>query len=170
LTNKGITLDSNLQTRLLEMNLAVNPTVADAILANNMLKDYDRVAVGQLCEKAGLLQRALEHFTDIYDIKRTVVHTQQFNPDWLVQYFGRLSVTDSLECLKAMLQANLRQNLQIVVQIASKYAEQLQTQPIIELFESFKSYEGLYYFLGSIVNFSQDPDVHFAYIQVIDTR
>jgi clathrin heavy chain len=67
-----------------------------------------------------------------------------------------------------MLQANLRQNLQIVVQIASKYAEQLQTQPIIELFESFKSYEGLYYFLGSIVNFSQDPDVHFAYIQVIN--
>lgn len=64
-----------------------------------------------------------------------------------------------------MLQANLRQNLQIVVQIASKYAEQLQTQPIIELFESFKSFEGLYYFLGSIVNFSQDPDVHFAYIQ-----
>lgn len=25
--------------------------------------------------------------------------------------------------------------------------------------------EGLYYFLGSIVNYSQDPDVHFAYIQ-----
>ena len=24
---------------------------------------------------------------------------------------------------------------------------------------------GLYYFLGSIVNFSQDPDVHFKYIQ-----
>lgn len=24
---------------------------------------------------------------------------------------------------------------------------------------------GLFYFLGSIVNFSQDPDVHFKYIQ-----
>ena len=34
-----------------------------------------------------------------------------------------------------------------------------------DLFESFKSYEGLFYFLGSIVNFSQDQEVHFKYIQ-----
>lgn len=65
-----------------------------------------------------------------------------------------------------MLQANLRQNLQIVVQIASKYYEQLTTQSLIDIFESFKSYEGLFYFLISIVNFSQDPEVHFKYIQV----
>lgn len=26
-------------------------------------------------------------------------------------------------------------------------------------------FAGLFYFLGSIVNFSQDPDVHFKYIQ-----
>lgn len=77
-----------------------------------------------------------------------------------------MSVEDSLECLKAMLQANIRQNLQIVVQIATKYHEQLSTQALIDLFESFKSYEGLFYFLGSIVNFSQDTEVHFKYIQV----
>jgi len=28
---------------------------------------------------------------------------------------------------------------------------------------------GLFYFLGSIVNFSQEPDVHFKYIQVSKT-
>ena len=61
---------------------------------------------------------------------------------WLVNYFGSLSVEDSLECLKAMLTANIRQNLQVVVQIATKYHEQLETQALIELFESFKSYEG----------------------------
>jgi hypothetical protein len=85
---------------------------------------------------------------------------------WLVNYFGRLNVSDSLECLRAMLQANIRQNLKVVVQIASKYCEQLTTSALIELFESFKSYEGLFYFLISIVNFSQDPEVHFKYIQV----
>jgi clathrin heavy chain len=62
---------------------------------------------------------------------------------WLVNYFGRLSVDDCVECLKAMLQANIRQNLQVVVQIATKYHEQLGTQKLIELFESFKSYEGM---------------------------
>ncbi|TKS81266.1 Clathrin heavy chain 1 [Collichthys lucidus] len=136
-------MEGPLQTRLLEMNLVHAP---------------------QLCEKAGLLQRALEHYTDLYDIKRAVVHTHLLNPEWLVNFFGSLSVEDSLECLRAMLSANIRQNLQICVQVASKYHEQLSTQSLTELFESFKSFEGLFYFLGSIVNFSQDPEVHFKYI------
>ncbi|KAJ2940183.1 hypothetical protein O0L34_g11747 [Tuta absoluta] len=154
-----------LQTRLLEMNLMSAPQVADAILGNAMFTHYDRAHVAQLCEKAGLLQRALEHYTDLYDIKRAVVHTHLLSAEWLVTYFGQLSVEDSLECLKAMLQANMRQNLQICVQIATKYHEQLTTKALIELFESFKTYEGLFYFLGSIVNFSQDSEVHFKYIQ-----
>lgn len=140
--------------------------VADAIMGNQMFTHYDKAHIAQLCEKAGLLQRALEHYTDIYDIKRAVVHTHMLNPDWLVNYFGSLSVDDSLECLKAMMQANMRQNLQVCVKIASKYHEQLTTQALIDLFESFKSFEGLFYFLGSIVNFSQEGDVHFKYIQV----
>ncbi|NXC97870.1 CLH1 protein, partial [Certhia familiaris] len=157
--------EGHLQTRLLEMNLIHAPQVADAILGNQMFTHYDRAHVAQLCEKAGLLQRALEHYTDLYDIKRAVVHTHLLNPEWLVNFFGSLSVEDSLECLRAMLSANIRQNLQLCVQVASKYHEQLGTQSLVELFESFKSYEGLFYFLGSIVNFSQDPDVHFKYIQ-----
>ena len=81
-------------------------------MGNQMFTHYDKPHIAQLCEKAGLLQRALEHYTDIYDIKRAVVHTQMLNPDWLVNYFGSLSVEDSMECLRAMLQANIRQNLQ----------------------------------------------------------
>lgn len=61
-------------------------------------------------------------------------------------YFGSLSVEDSLECLKAMLQANIRQNLQVCVQIASKYHEQLGTNSLIEIFESFKSFEGIIHY------------------------
>ena len=33
------------------------------------------------------------------------------------------------------------------------------------MFESLKTFEGLYYYLGSIVNLSEDPEVHFKYIQ-----
>ncbi|XP_011948812.1 PREDICTED: clathrin heavy chain 2 isoform X7 [Cercocebus atys] len=154
-----------LQTWLLEMNLVHAPQVADAILGNKMFTHYDRAHIAQLCEKAGLLQQALEHYTNLYDIKRAVVHTHLLNPEWLVNFFGSLSVEDSVECLRAMLSANIRQNLQLCVQVASKYHEQLGTQALVELFESFKSYEGLFYFLGSIVNFSQDPDVHLKYIQ-----
>ncbi|XP_045391143.1 clathrin heavy chain 2 isoform X2 [Lemur catta] len=157
--------EGHLQTRLLEMNLIHAPEVADAMLGNQMFTHYDRAHVAQLCEKAGLLQRALEHYTDLYDIKRTLVHTHLLNPQWLVNFFGSLSVEDSVECLRAMLSANIRQNLQLCVQVASKYHEQLGTQSLVQLFESFRSYEGLFCFLGSIVNFSQDPDVHLKYIQ-----
>ncbi|CAF0984698.1 unnamed protein product [Adineta steineri] len=126
----------HLQTRLLEMNLMQAPQVADAILGNNMFTHYDRPHIAQLCEKAGLLQRALENYTDLYDIKRAVVRTHLLNREWLVNYFGRLSVDDSFECLKAMLQANIQQNSQVVVQIATKYHEQLGTQKLSELFNS----------------------------------
>lgn len=101
-------MEGPLQTRLLEMNLVHAPQVsfpppclglqatfpsdsglgtpsllqvADAILGNQMFTHYDRAHVAQLCEKAGLLQRALEHYTDLYDIKRAVVHTHLLNPE-----------------------------------------------------------------------------------------
>ncbi len=143
-----------LQTRLLEMNLMSNPQVADAILVNKMFSHFDSYHIAQLCEKAGFLQRALELYTDLYDIKRTVIHSHLLNGEWLVGYFGTLSVGDALECVRAMLQSNVRQNLQACIQIAVKYHEHLRPQALIDIFESFKSYDGLFYFLGSIVNVS----------------
>lgn len=52
-----------------------------------MFTHYDRPHIAQLCEKAGLLQRALEHYTDLYDIKRAVVHTHLLNPEvYLIEF------------------------------------------------------------------------------------
>ena len=102
---------------------------------------------------------------------------------WLVGFFGKLTVSDTLECLKEMMRQNIRQNLQVVVQAATKYSDLIGPVPLIEMFESFKSFEGtpaasgisdipskqfasgLYYYLGSVVNISTDPEVHFKYIQ-----
>lgn len=53
---------ANLQTRVIEMNLIHAPQVADAIFGTGMLTHYDRVAVGTLCEKAGLYQRVSNPF------------------------------------------------------------------------------------------------------------
>ena len=154
-----------LQTRLLEINLLNAPQVADAILGNEMFTHYDRPRIANLAEKAGLMQRALEHYDDLADIKRVVVHSNLFNNEWLVDYFGRLTVEQSLESLREMLKVNIRQNLQVVVQIATKYSDLLGAPKLIEMFESFRSFEGLYYYLGSVVNLSTDPEVHFKYIQ-----
>ncbi|KAI9745433.1 MAG: hypothetical protein M1818_000967 [Claussenomyces sp. TS43310] len=157
-----------LQTRLLEMNLMNAPQVADAILGNDMFSHYDKARVAQLCEQAGLYQRALEHYEDPAAIKRIItgiVSTPNFNQDWLINYFGRFSVPQSLECLDAMLSSNIRQNLQAVVQIATKYSDLLGPTKLIDLFEKYRTAEGLFYYLGSIVNLSEDPDVNFKYIE-----
>ncbi|KAG8732481.1 hypothetical protein FRC12_019252 [Ceratobasidium sp. 428] len=155
----------HLQTRLLEMNLLHAPQVADAILGNEMFTHYDRPRIANLCERAGLLQRALDHYEDLADIKRVVVHTNVLNPEWLVNFFSKLTTEQTLACLNEMLRVNIRQNLQVVVQIATKYSDILGPVKLVEMFESFKSFEGLYYYLGSVVNLSEDPEVHFKYIQ-----
>ncbi|KAL8349464.1 hypothetical protein RB598_005038 [Gaeumannomyces tritici] len=159
---------ADLQTRLLEMNLMNAPQVADAILGNEMFSHFDKGRIATLCEQAGLHQKALELYEDPAAIKRVVVGiagTPNFNPEWFVNFFGKLSVEQSLDCLDAMMKHNIRQNLQSVVQVATKYSDLLGPTHLIDLFEKYKTAEGLFYYLGSIVNLSEDADVHFKYIE-----
>jgi clathrin heavy chain len=156
-----------LQTKLLEINfLGGMPQVADAILANEMFTHYDRAYIGRLCEQTGLAQRALDHYTDIADIKRVLQNSVgQLNPEGVVSFFGSMPKEGSLEILKDLLARNIRQNLQLVVQVATKYSDPLGPDNLIKLLEDFKSFEGLYYYLGAIVNYSQLPIVHYKYIE-----
>merc|ERR1719217_824837 len=157
--------EAGLQTRLLEMNLMAAPQVADAIMANDMFTQYDRPRIAMLCEKAGLAQRAMEHYDNIDDIKRAMSRTELLNPEQLVKFFGTMSVENSLECLHHLLRTNMRQNLQLVVQVAREYTEQLSTEKLIEMFEQYNSWEGLFYYLGAVLLKTEDKAVHFKYIQ-----
>lgn len=155
----------HLQTRLLEMNLINAPQVADAILGNEMFSYYDKPRIAQLCESAQLYQRALENTEDPTTIKRNIVRTDKLDPEWLINYFGRMSLEQSFDCMNEMLKTNIRQNLQAVIQIATKFSDLLQPSRLIDMLEKYRTAEGLYYYLGSIVNLSEDPEVHFKYIE-----
>ena len=48
--------------------------------------------------------------------------------------------------MNEMLRVNIRENLQVVVQIATKYSDILGPVKLIEMFESFKSFEGEFNF------------------------
>ena len=157
--------EGHLQTKLLEINLLHAPQVADAILGNNMFSHYDKPSIGKLCEKSGLFQRALEHYDDLKDIKRVIIHTNVLPNDWLVAYFGQLNVEQSVACVKELLTNNMQQNLQVVIQVATKYSDLIGPLTLIKLFEDYKCFEGEYYYLSSIVNLTQEPDVVFKYIQ-----
>lgn len=155
---------AHLQTQLLAMNLQQAPKVAEAILQMNMFTHYDRHYIGQLCEKAGLTQWALEHYQDIGDLKRCMLQSHSLTPEFLTSYMGRLPPELGLECLYDLLRHN-RGSLNMVVQVAIKYHPQLGVTKLIEMFESFGSNDGLFYFLGAILASSTEPEVHFKYIQ-----
>jgi clathrin heavy chain len=154
-----------LQTKLLEINLIGGaPQVADAIMQNGILTHYDRAHVGKLCERAGMWQRAAEHYTDINDIKRVFKNSHQMNPEFVVTYFSKLNQEQSIALLKDMMSRGPA-NMQVCVEVAKKYHEELGAGELVKVFESHKATEGLYYFLGAVVNFSEDPIVHLKYIQ-----
>uniref|UniRef100_A0A7S1ZUA3 Clathrin heavy chain n=1 Tax=Ditylum brightwellii TaxID=49249 RepID=A0A7S1ZUA3_9STRA len=154
-----------LQTKLLEINLIGGaPQVADAIMQNGILTHYDRPHIAKMCERAGMWQRAAEHYTDIADIKRVFKNSHQMNPEFVVEYFGKLNREQSIMLLKDMMSRGPT-NMQVCVEVAKKYHEELGSEQLIEVFESNRAVEGLYYYLGAIVNFSEDAFVHFKYIQ-----
>lgn len=161
-----------LQTKLLEINLVHNPQVAEAVFQMNMLSHYDRPFIASLCEKAGLFQRALEHYTELSDIKRCMLHAHAMTPDFLTAFLGRLvvhggpkGVENALEIMNDMMRYNRQQNLQIVVQTCIKFFDQIGIEKICAMFEAFQSYDGLFFFLGGILASSSDPEVHFKYIE-----
>jgi clathrin heavy chain len=156
--------EGQLQTQLLVMNLQQAPKVAEAILQMNMFTHYDRASVATLCEKAGLMQYALEHYSDMGDLKRVLLHSHQMSPEFLVTYFGKMPHEMALEALYDLLRHN-RQNVNVVVQVACKYHEAMGTIKLVEMFESFGSNDGTFWFLGAILAQSTDPEVHFKYIQ-----
>lgn len=157
--------EGHLQTKLLENNLLHAPQVADAILGNQMFLHYDKPSIGALAEKSGLFQRALEHYDNISDIKRVIVNTNVLPQDWLVSYFGRLNVQQSMAALSELMTSNMQQNMQVVIQVATKYLDLLGPLNLIKFFEAYKCNEGKYYYLTLIVNTIQDPDVVYKYIE-----
>ena len=154
-----------MQTKVLEINLVTFPNVADAILGQGKLTHYDRPRIAQLCEKAGLYMRALEHYTDVSDLKRCCVNTHSIDPQALLEWFGTLSREWALDCIKELLVSNPRQNLQIIVNVCKEYTEQIGADSILKLLEDHNSSEGMFFYLGALVATSTEPDHHQKYIE-----
>lgn len=157
--------DGFLQTRVLEINLLGGAAqVAEGILSAGMFTHFDRQKVAQLCERAQLYQRALQLYTALDDIKRVLVHAPGIPPEFMEEFLGRLPEADELECLSTLLRTNPRVSLRVVVSAGTKHVARLGLPPLIALFEEHNSVEGLYYFLGGVLNSTEDPDAHYKFI------
>lgn len=166
----------NLQTKLLEINLKYSdPLITKRIFERNLCKFYDGSMIAPLCERAGLFQIAVDAYVvaqrqdpdlDILpNVRRCLQQTQMaFDPDWLVDFFGKLNKEDSIKCISDLCE-NHRQNFKTIVQVATKYNDALGSKNLIELFLDKSLYDVLFYYLGAIVPYTRDPEVHFRYIE-----
>jgi len=65
-----------------------------------------------------------------------------FCQQWLANYFSCLTTDQLMACMQEMLRVNIRHNLQVIIQIATKYLDILGPVKLIKMFESFKTFEG----------------------------
>ena len=165
LTNRPDNAEAGpLQTRLLEINLMSAPTVAEAILKRDIFHHFDKVKIANLCERAQLYPYALLNYQNINDRKRVIGNP--IDPEWLAnEFFSTIDPEDALELLRQMLRVNPRQNLRSVITICTKFTKQLTPKACIELFESFRTNDGLFHYLASIVNDSEEKEVWNKYIE-----
>ena len=125
---------------------------------------FNRPKIAMLCEQKGLFQRSLENYSELKDIRRVVLNTHAIPPEWLISYFSKLQAEWILTCIGDLLRHN-RQNLQLAVQVAAANYQKLDLQACLKVFEGVGSFDGIYYFLGSIINNTNDQDIYFKYLE-----
>lgn len=161
---KNLPEDGPYQTKVLELNMMTAPQVVDTILNMKIWNQYNKPKIAALCEQKGLYQRALENYTDPKDIKRVLMNTHSLPPEYVTEYLSNMAPEVSLACMADMLKFN-RQNLQTVIAVCVQGIQKFGVANIIKMFESVGSFEGIYYFLGSILANTTDPDIHYKYIE-----
>lgn len=159
--------DGPLQTKALEIPLTNGfPQVADDIMGKGVFQHFDKVAIAKLCEKHNLPSRALQLYSDVADIKRVIVNTNQLQPEFLVEFFGAPAMQGiQLECMEELLINNAKANMRLVATIAAKHSEAVGSAAITELFKKHSADEGLFLYLSTLVASTLDPEIHFGYIE-----
>lgn len=157
-----------IQTKILSACLTNAPAVADGILSQDIWHQFNSFPIAMLCERAGLFQHALEHYSDLSDVKRVITNTHVLNPDFVMQYFSTIHPDDQLEVLKEILVSNPRANIRLCVNIAGKYTDSMGGPlKVIPIFESVpKVPDAMFYYLGAVIALTDVAEVHNRFIKV----
>ena len=142
----------------------IAPHIAESILQMKIWNLYNKPKIAALCEQKGLYQRALENYTDIKDIKRVLINSHSLSPEFIGEYLGKMDAEQGLVCMQEMLRFN-RQNLQVVVNVAVQNLQKFGAGNIVKMLESVGSFNGIFFFLGTVINSTTDKEVHHKYIE-----
>jgi clathrin heavy chain len=161
--------DSILQTKLLELSITETSPITGEIVKFDNFTKYDKIYIARISEKAGLYQKALEHYKDINDVRRLIsiaVDSDKISHKFLITFFGMLTSKNGLSCLDDLLKLKQSEKtLQLIVQISKIHSDLLGPHKIVQLFEKYNSYSGMYLYLESLIDNTEDSQLVFKYIQ-----
>lgn len=155
----------NWQTLILELNLKSNPQIVETIFQNGNWNRFNKERIAPLCEQKGLYLRALENYTDLKNIKRIIMSQgQNIPPEYMKNY-----ITTKLpaEHIPAVLSDILKyqRNTKLVVEIAKEVYAKVGVKELVEVFEGANSFDGLFFFLGPLLDQTKDKKVYHKYIE-----
>jgi clathrin heavy chain len=155
----------NWQTLILELNLKQNPSIAETIFQTGKWNRYNRQRVAPLCEQKGLYLRALENYTDLKNIKRILLNQgQSIPPEYLKQYIvNKLPAEHIPSVLSDILK--YQRNTKLVVDISKEVFNKVGVKELVDVFEQNNSYDGIFYFLGPLLDQTKDKKVYHKYIE-----
>jgi clathrin heavy chain len=110
--------DTHMQTKLFELNLNIDIKQAEQIFQLNLFNNFDKNHIAKLCESKGLMHRALQHYTNIADIKRVILNTHMIPEDFIIQHVSKMENNDKLSVMKELAIHNPQMNNQIVARAA----------------------------------------------------
>lgn len=87
------------------------------------------------------------------------LNTHAIAPEFIISWLETLGGPQALEVIQDLIRHNPMQNLNIAVQAAVKLHAVIGDQECIKLFESVGNFHGLFLFLGSIANNTDDPKI-----------
>ncbi len=158
--------DGPLQTKLLELCISRDPTLATSIFQRRQFTYYDKPKIGHLCENMGMLGYALENYTELADIRRVIVNTHMLNKDQLIGFLCTLDAEKAKTCLQDIIRTSPH-NVAVAAEAAVKLTEArtLQQQEVAKMFESLGSIDGMFLYLRQVISTSEDPEVYYKYIE-----
>lgn len=155
----------NWQTLILELNLKSNPTIAETIFQSGTWNRYNKERIAPLCEQKGLYLRALENYTDLKNIKRIIMSQgQAIPPEYMKHYIvNKLPAEHIPSVLQDILK--YQRNTKLAVEIAKEVYSKVGVKELVEVFEGTGSNDGLFFFLGPLLDQTKDKKVYHKYIE-----
>lgn len=156
---------SNWQTKILEMNLKANPSVAETIMQTGKWTFYNKSLLAPLFEQKGLYVRALENYSDIKDIKRVLLNNvHMIPPEYIRSYLiNSLQAEHIPSVLTDFLKYN--RNVKLAIEVAHATYKKAGVKELVDVFETVNAWDGVFFFLGPLLENSKDSKIYHKYIE-----